>query len=244
MLSGSRPLQELIPDLPRISSFDIDPVSLEDVEVLQVQYEISTAAIEHCLPPALHPTLPPLGIWTAWSVQDSPWGSFKLVQFRISCRSGARPRTFLAAAAIDNDNAQRELGRRWGLHARLSEICFNRRYESADFCVCFNDKCVLCADMKDPENLSPNDVQFFANMHGADTPRGLRLVQFDPQFEVTRAERYIPTIKQFDAEAWGIDSVQFTYPVISYGCNAVVHMSKLRFMCKPDVSAFEGSETI
>ena len=244
MLTGTTPLQELFPALPNIESFDVEPVTLENAEILQVQYEIRSAAIEKFLPPALHPTIPPLGIWTAWSATDSPWGAFNLVQLRLTCRSGARPRCFLISGAIDNPEAMRALSKNWGFCLQPAEIWFNRHYESGHFCVCFDDICVFQSDLKDPEILTAGDVQFFANMHGADTPRGPRLVQFDPLYEVHRAERYKPALQSFDGEAWGRDGIKPTYPVVAYGCNATIQLPKLRFLCKPEVSAFEGSESI
>ena len=244
MLNGTKSLEELLSKPPQIRSFDIDPVVLHQVEVLQLQYEISSEPVLKLLPPALHPTLPPLGIWTAWSVSDSPWGSFNLVLFRISCRSGSRPRTFLASGAIDNAMAQEDLASRWGITSILADIRFSRHYEAAMFCVCFDAKCVLEVQLKNPESLSTNDVQFFASMHGAETPVGLRLVQFDPQFEVHRAERYRPKLSSFNAQAWFVSEVEPVYPVTSFGCNTSIHLPKLRFLCKPDVNAFKGSEII
>ena len=244
MLTGTAKISELFSDLPTISSFDIEPVTLENVEIVQIQYEISSATVHQLLPPALHPTLPSLGIWTAWSVSNSPWGTFRLVQVRLSCRSGARPRTFLLRAVTDNIRAATDLAKQWGLRAVVDKICFNRRYESASFCVCLHDDCVLDVTAKDPENLTPNDLQFFANMHASNTPKGIRMVQFDPQFEVHRAERYTPQLDHFDGRALDLTHFKPVYPVIGFGCNATVHLPKLRFLCRTDVSAFEGSEAV
>lgn len=244
MLTGAAKISELFNDLPTITSFDIEPITLENVEIVQIQYEISSVAVDQLLPPALHLTLPSLGIWTAWSVANSPWGSFRLVQVRLTCRSGARPRTFLLRTVTDNANAATELAEKWGFCTVVDEICFDRHYESAHFCVCLSGDCVIDIAAKDPENLTPNDLQFFANMHVSNTPRGMRLVQFDPQFEVHRAERYTPQLAQFNGLALGLKQFKPVYPVIGYGCNATVHLPKLRFLCRTDVSAFEGSETV
>ena len=48
--------------------------------------------------------------------------------------------------------------------------------------------------------LRPEDAYNVASMHLAHTPRGLRLVQVDPEFEVERAERGRPLIGHFDAQ--------------------------------------------
>ena len=46
--------------------------------------------MEAMLPPALHPTLPPIVSWLVYRAISSPWGPFTLAQTRIGCRSGAR----------------------------------------------------------------------------------------------------------------------------------------------------------
>ena len=81
-------------------------------------------------------------------------------------------------------------------------------------------------------------------MHAARTRAGLRLVQFDSTFEVTRAERYTPVLEALDAGAWGQPRLEPTYPVVAYGARAEITLSRLRFATRPDVSAFEGAETL
>ena len=243
MLSGVVKLEESAAKLPTISSFDIEPVDLSNVEIIQLQYELSASRIESLLPPALHPTLPPLGLWTCWSVADSPWGLFELVQFRLSCRSGARPRTLLLSAATNNEHAANSLAQ-WGLNCRVEEINFIRGYETAQFQVHQSSELTLSAEAQDPEPLTATDIQFFASMHPANTPNGLRLVQFDPTYEVQRAERYEPNLKHFNARAWGYEQAIPSYPVIAWGVNANIHLPQIRFVCRSDVTAFEGTEVV
>lgn len=109
MLTGAADLATLVLQPPTIASFDIEPVTLTGVELIQVQYELAAESIEQLLPPALHPTIPPLGQWLTWEVPDSPWGAFTLVQFRISSRSGSRPRAFTLCAFINIEKARAAL---------------------------------------------------------------------------------------------------------------------------------------
>lgn len=245
MLTGTARLETLLRDIPAIDTFEIDPVELPAVEIFQANYEMSAHSIESFLPPALDATIPPLGQWTSWSATQSPWGSFCLVMFRISCRSGARPRAFVLASCIDNVDARDALGKHWGLRPDLAEISFQRNYESFELSVLHEGRNLLSLRGNDPDPLSFADIQFFASMHAARTDRGLRLIQFDPHYESVRAERYTPSLRSYDAAYWsGGQALEPAYPVTAYGTQATVHLVKVRFLCRPDVSAFEGSEVV
>ena len=244
MLAGTAQLEQLIAQLPTIRSWKTDPVQLENVEILHIQYELPAAQIEELLPPALHPTLPPLGHWSCWDVPESPWGRFHLVQFRLSCRSGARPRVFLLGAAIDNEDARDALGECWGFSATDASIDFVRSYDAARFRLTIDGHEALAVELRDPESLQASDLQFFASMHGAHTPNGLRLVQFDPSYEVSRAERYRPQIAHIESDTWQRDDPAPVYAVTGWGANASINLPTIRFACNPDVDAFRGTETI
>lgn len=244
MLSGSTPLETLVPDAPEIRAFDIEPVALPDVEILQWSFEVAAGEVTELYPPALHPTLPPMAMIVAWSVPDSPWGAFDLAQVRLSCRSGARPRGFLVGAVIDNAAAAGALAEHWGLRARVGRVAVERYYDAARVEVAIGGETALAVRGDDPDLLRPNDIQFFAAMHAARTPAGLRLVQFDPAWEVTRAERYTPVLEAFDADAWGQPGLEPNYPVVAFGASANGTLPRLRFATRPDVNAFEGAETL
>ncbi len=244
MLSGTTALETLAPDAPEIRSFDVNAVPLAGVEMLHWSFEVAAAGLTELYPPALHPTLPPVAMFVAWAVPDSPWGAFRLAQVRLSCRSGARPRGFLVGAVIDNAAAGGALADHWGLRPGVGEVTVERYYDAARVEVAVEGETVLAVRADDPDPLRPNDIQFFATMHAARTPAGLRLVQFDPTIEVTRAERYTPVLEAFDGGAWGQPRLEPNYPVVAYGAHADITLPRLRFATRPDVSAFEGAETL
>lgn len=244
MLVGTTPLEQLVSNLPTILTWEVEPVVLEQVEILQAQFELASSRIERFLPPALHPTIPPLGLWSCWDVPDSPWGSFRLIQFRISCRSGARPRVFLLGAFIDNPEAGENLASNWGLTAGLAEIHFVRSYDAAEFRATVDDQPLIYVKLRNPESLATSDLQLFAAMHGANTPSGVRLVQFDPSYEVNRTERYLPKIDRFAANVWRLEGIDPVYSVTAWGANTTIHLPKIRFVCRPEIDAFRGTESV
>src|ERR1700739_2512368 len=105
-----------------MESLGAEPVQLTAVEVLQAGFELPYASREAVLPAGLHPTTPPLVIFLVWKVGDSPWGSFSMAQARVSCRSGVRPRGFVAGAIIDNPAAAAGLASRFGLPGQPGEV--------------------------------------------------------------------------------------------------------------------------
>ncbi|MGH2685235.1 MAG: hypothetical protein ACRDJP_07205, partial [Actinomycetota bacterium] len=80
------------------------------------------------------------------------------------------------------------------------------------------------------------------NMNLADTPRGLRLVQVDPDYEVHRAERASPRLSVFDAGAWGEPLLEPVHPVVATFAVADVVLPRLRYVCRPEELAFFATE--
>jgi hypothetical protein len=103
---------------------------------------------------------------------------------------------------------------------------------------------ILEAALRDPTPLQNADAYYVANMHLAHTPSGLRLLQVDPDFEVARAERGRPLLDRFDAEAWGCAGVRPSDAISASFTVANVTLPALRYACRPDVLAFEGTERV
>jgi hypothetical protein len=243
VLSGTKSVDDLARFAPTMADLETEPVELSDVQILTVLYEFDAASIVGVLPPGLHPTIPPLLTWMIWQVGDSPLGSFALAQLRIECRSGARPRAFLVSAVVDRPDAAAALSSRWGFTTQLGEIAIRRSYDRKRVTVELGAT-VLDVEAVDPVPLRPSDVQWISNMHIAQTPRGLRLIQVDPTYDVARAERARPLLKTFDAAAWGEPGIVPTYPVAASISTATITLPKIRFLCAPDQLAFMGTEVI
>lgn len=227
-----------------LASFETEAVRLPAVETLQVLSEIERADSESLLPPALHPTVPPVVTWLVQRVRESPWGPFLLAQCRIECRCGLRPRGFLRGGVIDNAKAGKELAGRWGYRLQDGELELKRSYDRIEATVLSRGQPILRLEMRDPTPIRPGDAYYVANMNLAQTPRGLRLVQVDPEFEVERAERGRPRVDCFDARAWTSQGVRPSYPVSALFTVAAVTLPRLRYICRPDVLGFVGTERV
>ena len=76
MLAGTADPKSLAARAPKLASLDTEPLELRDVDVVQVFSEIGSQGIEALLPPALHPTLPPIVSWLIYRCISSPWGAY------------------------------------------------------------------------------------------------------------------------------------------------------------------------
>jgi hypothetical protein len=244
MIVGKARVEDLAAQRPRLAAFGAGPVALPGAEVLQAMFEMPVAAREAVVPPGLHPTNPALCVIVAWRCPESPWGAFSLAQVRAQTRSGLRPRGFVLGAVCDNPAAADALATDFGFPARVGEVLLRRAYDAAWLEVASEGQTILALEGMDPEPLLPSDVHYSATLNLADTPRGLRLVQVEPSFEVGRAERLRPRLLSFHPEGWGDRHLDPYHPVSASVVSANVTLPPIRFVCRPDVLAFEGTEKV
>jgi acetoacetate decarboxylase len=244
VLTGTADVDVLASRAPVMESLDGEPVALGRVEVLQAVFELPYASRESLLPPGLHPTTPPLLVVLAWRVGDSPWGPFAMAQARVSCRSGVRPRGFVRRCIVDGEDATAALATRWGWPAVAGTVELVRGYDRTRLVVASEGATAIELVGADPDPLDPGDVQFTVTTSLAHTPRGLRLVQVEPEYELRRVERVRPRLDAFDGPVWGLPGFVPRHPVAATVSVGDVAMPRLRFLSRPDVSAFEGTERI
>jgi hypothetical protein len=244
MLSGRARPEAIAAGCAEMRDLGASATTLGEVETLHLLCEFESALAERMLPPALHPTLPGVVGWMVQRVGASPWGAFHLAQARIECRSGVRPRGFLVGAVVDNEAAGSALAAGWGFHCRPGSIKLRRYYDAVRAEVAVEGCDVLAITLRDPQPIAAADVQYVANMNLARTPRGLRLVQVDPVFAVERAERGEPIVESFDGEAWGAAELEPSYPISVSLTAGAMTLPRLRFLCRPDVWAFDGTERV
>jgi hypothetical protein len=244
VLTGTADLGRLSLAVPNIDRLEGEPVHFEGVEVVQAAFETSYAHRQATLPPGLHPTTPPMMVLLAWRVPDSPWGPFGAVQARVACRSGVRPRGYVTGAVIDNPRVAELLSSRFGLPVGAGTVSLVRRYDRSEVIVMCEGKTVLHLIGSDPDPLSPADVQFSVTTTLAQTPRGLRLVQVEPEYNLRRVERIRPRLVAFDAEAWAEPLLEPRHPVSATVSVGDITIPGLRYVSRPDVTAFEGTERV
>jgi hypothetical protein len=247
MLSGTADAATLARDLdaPAIASWRKEPVELRDVLTLQVVAEIRRDARAMLLPPGLHPTDPTTLSIQAWHAADSDAGAFAVCLTRLSCRSGVRARGFTTAAVVDGETAAARLRDQYGFPCRSGEVRLRKHYDACTLTVAENGRDILAVNGLDPDPLDPDDVQYTGTMNLADTPNGLRLVQVESHHHGESVERVAARIETFVADAWGDARFDPYYVVTTTIARAEsVTLPPVRFVCRADVSAFEGTEPV
>jgi hypothetical protein len=246
-LAGSLDIRSLLEDAPSVTLSDRTQ-HFDDVDILQVLYEIGFADIESLVPPALNPTIPPVVTFLAYRARESAFGPFSLVQVRLSARSGVRPRAFLISARCDNPALAEVLSDAWGFRIRPATVTLQRFHDRVDCRVVVDKRPILEVALIDPQPITGHDVQYPPGMHlarvqGDDGPRP-KLIQVDTEYEFRRADRGRPELRTFEPEAWGNERLIPTEPISASFAACRVDIGAVRYICNPDIPAAEGTQKV
>ena len=240
-LHGTLDPTAILSAAPRLDDFGTEALDLAGVEVLQVFWEIDRAGTERLLPPALHPTSPPCVLVVFWSVPASPWGPFRLAQVRITARAATKPRGFAVAGFTDSPAAAEALAARWAFDLQVADLRYSAGHIGVRGVVEIDRDVVIDVGLGRPEAISGADVFFTATMHAAQTPRGGRLVQVDPNYTFHRAERGRPRINVLKVGSGGIRP---SWPVSATYVECDMELPRLRYLCLLDEPAARGTERV
>lgn len=240
MLNGIASINESL-RIPTITHWTAEPVVLEDVTCFQLVAEVRRSTRIELLPPGLHPTDPSTLSIQAWDVATSPWGSFAFAFARLSCRSGLRARGLTMAAVATTQAAAEGLAATYGFPCQTGRIRLASHYDAVDLDV--DDSLRIRA--VDARPLGVEDVQYTGTMNLAQTPNGLRLVQVEADHSPTQVKRLRGRIDHFTAPSWG-DARLDPYEIVAatVAAETSILLPPVRFVCRPDVSAFQGTEKV
>jgi Acetoacetate decarboxylase (ADC) len=244
MLQGTADVDVLAANAPYVATPAAEPLSIPKAELLQVAWEVAARHRDALFPPALHPVNPPVVTFSFLRASECTHGPFTLAETRLLCRSGIRTRGFHVGAFVDNAEVAPILSSRWGYRVTVADVTMNRRYEGATGQVAVDGVPVLLAGHTSPRTLSPSDLQYTSTMSAARLDRGLRLLQVERDHQFVSAERGDPFVATFDAAAWGEPRLRLAHPVSASSAVADVTFKPVRFVCRADVWAFEGTEPL
>jgi len=247
-LAGSLDIRPLLPAAPDVVLED-RVLKVDDVDILQVLYEVRVADREALVPPALNPTIPPVVSFLVYRARDSAFGPFALAQVRLTARSGVRPRAFLISARCDNPALSEVLAGAWGFRVAPGEIALRRFHDRVDCTVREADGgVILQTSLVDPVPVTGHDVQYPPGMHLARVTRdGVskpRIVQVDSEYEFRRADRGRPELTSFDPGVWGDARLVPDIAVSASFAACDMTIANVRYICNPDIPASEGTEKV
>ncbi len=244
MLQGTADVDAVAVRAPYVASPSGEPFSVPKASLLQVAWELSAVDRDNLLPPALHPVNPPVVTFSFVQARECTLGPFTLAETRLVCRSGIRTRGYHVGAFVDNDDVANVLAAGWGYRTTMADVTLSSRYDGVTGRVAADGELVLLAGHASSTALSPSDLQYTATMHPARLDRGVRLLQVERGFDFVRAQRGTPFVHAFDAAAWGEPRLRLTHPVSASSAVADLTFKPIRFVCRVDVWAFEGTEAV
>jgi hypothetical protein len=213
-LAGSLDIRPLVDGAPEVV-LDDHELKVDDVDILQVLYEIRVDDREALVPPALNPTIPLVISFLVYRAKESVYGPFALAQLRLTARSGVRLRRFHDRV----DCSVHEDGR---LILQTSLV---------------DPVPVTGHDVQYPPGMHLARV----TRDGVLKPR---IVQVDSEYVFRRADRGRPELTHFDRQAWGDARLVPDIPVSASFAACDLTIANVRYICNPDIPASEGTEKV
>jgi len=227
-LAGSLDVRSLLTDAPLTTVSDAQ-LHLEDVDILQVLYEVRVPDRESLVPPALNPTIPPVVSFLVYRAKDSQFGPFALAQVRLTARAGVRPRAYLVSARCDNEALAAALRTSWGFRITPGDVALHRYFDRVDCRVSEGGGCILDVSLVDPHPVTGHDIQYPPGMHLA---------------RIERDGERVPRLIQVDSAAWGDERLVAHEPVSASFAAASMTIADVHYVCNPDIPASEGTEKV
>jgi hypothetical protein len=230
-----------------IDGYKTEGWTLKGAQTLNILYEINNDTVEDLIPVAARPAIPAYGIFNFVHYPDSSAGPFTIAEVRVGCRAGVRPRGFTLRSYVSTEAAANALASRWGYPTVVADVYLRAYHDRVVGHVKANGKTVLDMEMIDRDFIAGNDVQYVSNMHLARNKEDgkLVIVQVDPEWTFTKAERGRPHIISLDSQAWGAgDMLKAEYPISASFTVTDMTLSPIRYVLDPNQDAFRGTTKI
>jgi len=230
-----------------MTGYKSESLVLKGALILEAHMEIDDDPADALIPKTMHPSIPAYAILNVTHYPESPWGAFTIGEIRIAGRTGVRPRGFVLRSYVDNENAARELGARWGYPVTHGDVSLRQFHDRISGRIRVGGKTVLEIEEIDRESISGNDIQYIASMHLARNKEDdkLVLVQIDPEFTFSKAERGKPRVVALDSDAFGAGNhLKVLNPIGATFATADVTLPKIRYICNPELPAMQGTTKV
>ena len=232
---------------PSLNGYKTEPLVLKGAQILSINIEIDDDPADALIPRTMHPSIPEYAIFNVTNYPESPFGPFAIAEVRVSGRTGVRPRGFVLRSFCNNEDACRELASRWGYPTSHADVKLDVRHDRVVGRAVAGGRPVLECEMVDRDFISGGDIQYIASMHMARNKEDgkLVLVQVDPDFTFSKAERGKPRIVLLDTDAFGAgNNLRLGNPISATFTTAEVTLPKIRYICNPELPAMQGTTKV
>jgi hypothetical protein len=230
-----------------INGYKTEPLTLKGAQILELHMEIDDDPADALLPRTMHPAIPEYAIFNVAHYPNSPWGAFTVAEVRIAGRTGVRPRGFVLRSYVDNQEAAKELAARWGYPVAHGDVALRVSHDRVTGRVRLDGKTVYEVEELDRDSIAGNDIQYIASMHLARNKEDnkLVLVQVDPEYVFSKAERGKPHVAALDNDAFGAgNALRVMNPIASNFATADVTLPRIRYICNPELPAMQGTTKV
>ncbi|HXN85341.1 MAG TPA: acetoacetate decarboxylase family protein [Candidatus Binataceae bacterium] len=245
---GTLDLAKFAKQAGNITGYKTEPLTLKGVQILELHMEIDDDPADALLPKTMHPAIPEYAIFNVVHAPNSEWGPFTIAEVRVAGRTGVRPRGFVLRSYIDNDEAAKALSSRWGFPVAKGEVSLRVLHDRVVGRVKLGGKTVYEIEEQDRDSIGGGDIQYIASMHLARNKADdkLVLVQVDPEYVFTKAERGKPRVVALDPEAFGATrtTLNVMNPISACFTTADMTLPKVRYICNPELPALQGTTKV
>ncbi len=244
---GTLDLAKFAKSASTINGYKTEALTLKGAQVLELHMEIDDDPADALLPRTMHPAIPAYAIFNVTHYPESPWGDFTIAEVRIAGRTGVRPRGFVLRSYVNNKEAARELAARWGFPVAAGDVSLRVSHDHVIGRVKLEGKTVLELEESDRDSISGGDIQFIASMHLARNQEDDKLVvvQVDPEFVFSKAERGKPRVLALDNDAFGAgNALRVMNPISACLATVEVTLPKIRYICNPELPALQGTTKV
>ena len=245
---GTLDLAKFAQSVSAIDGYKTEPLTIKGAQILELHMEIDDDPAIALLPATMHPSIPQYAIFNVLHAPHSEWGPFTMAEVRVAGRTGVRPRGFVLRSYIDNDDAAKALSSRWGFPVAKGDVSLRVSHDRIVGRVKLGGKTVYEIEEQDRDAIGAGDIQYIASMHLARNKQDdkLVLVQVDPEYVFSKAERGKPRVVTLDHEAFGAtaSTLNVMNPIMACFTTADVTLPKIRYICNPELPAMQGTTKV
>jgi hypothetical protein len=178
---------------------------------------------------------------------ESDWGPFSMAMVRVSSLAGISRFGYAVRAWIDNPEAGRELGRRFGYRFDPGTVRIHRGYDRVWGTVVANDRTLLEVGLTDPQPVAGKDVNFAGHLNlayvedDAGQPQPT-LLHAGPVLAFSSCDRGKPQVVTFDSAAIGLDAPY--WPISAFTGRCDFKFNPVMFACNPLLPAVDRTMTL